>query len=276
MVEPKTQGLSVEKQCQLVGISKSNFYYKGKGESPFNLALMRIIDEQFLKTPFYGSRRMSNYLKREGLDVGRDRVRRLMKLMGLRAIYQAPRTSKRHPDHKIYPYLLRGLKIDRANQVWATDITYIPVQNGFLYLTAVMDWYSRKILSWKLSNTMDTSFCIEALEEAIEKYGKPEIFNTDQGSQFTSHEFTNVLKESEIKISMDGRGRWIDNVFIERIWRSLKYECIYLNAYETGEEVRHGVREWVKLYNFERPHQTFGGHTPHEVYNQITNEYLAA
>ncbi len=237
---------------------------------------MRIIDEQFMETPFYGSRRMTNFLKREGYRVGRGRIRRLMRKLGLQAIYQAPKTSKSHPDHKIYPYLLRGLTIDSSNQVWCTDITYIPLKYGFLYLVAIMDWHSRKVLSWRLSNTMDTSFCVEALQEAMKKYGKPEIFNTDQGSQFTSYEFTDVLKKSEIKISMDGLGRWIDNVFIERLWRSLKYECVYLHAYETGSEVRKGIKNWMELYNFRRPHETFGGHTPHEVYNQITNLNLAA
>jgi putative transposase len=237
---------------------------------------MRIINEQFMQTPFYGTRRMTNHLKRQGYAVGRGRIRRLMHKLGLQAIYQAPRTSNPHPDHKIYPYLLRGLNIEKSNQVWCTDITYIPLKNGFLYLVAIMDWYSRKVLSWRLSNTMDTTFCVEALQEAMKKYGKPEIFNTDQGSQFTSSEFTNVLKDAGIKISMDGRGRWMDNVFIERLWRSLKYECVYLHAFETGSQVRQGINEWMDLYNFRRPHETFDGHTPYEMYNQIINVNLAA
>ena len=199
-----------------------------------------------------------------------------MRKLALQAIYRAPRTSQPHPDHKVYPYLLRDLAINRSNQVWCADITYIPLRHGFLYLVAIMDWHSRKVLSWKLSNSLEATFCVEALEEALEKYGKPEIFNTDQGSQFTGFEFTNVLKDAPIKISMDGRGRWMDNVFIERLWRSLKYECIYLNAFETGSEVRQGIDKWMTFYNDKRHHSTFAGHTPDEVYNQVSNKYLAA
>ena len=220
--------LSLSRQCQVLAISRSSFYYAPKGESPENLALMRRIDELFMKYPFYGSRQMVRQLRREAVCVGRHRVRRLMRLMGLEAIYQAPRTSDPHPAHRVYPYLLRGMVIDRPNQVWCADITYIPVQRGFLYLVAIMDWATRHVLAWRLSNTMDAGFCIEALEEALARYGKPEIFNTDQGSQFTSFGFTGVLKDADVAISMDGRGRCMDNIFIERLWRSLKYEAVYL------------------------------------------------
>ena len=227
MVDPKHPRLGIVRQCALVSISRSSFYYEGKGESPLNLALMRLIDAQFLETPWYGSRQMARHLRRLGYTVGRKRVRRLMRLMGLQAIYQKPRTSDPHPDHRIYPYLLRGLEIDRANQVWCTDNTYIPMRRGFLYLVAIVDWWSRKVLAWRLSNTMDVDFCVEALEAALARHGKPEIFNTDQGSQFTSLAFTGVLKEAGVVISMDGRGRCMDNIFIERLWRSLKYEAVY-------------------------------------------------
>lgn len=267
MVEPANANLSLSKQCELLSISRSSWYYTPKGENPLNLKLMRLIDEQYLKTPFYGSRQMARYLRREGYCVGRHRVRRLMRLMGIEAIYQTPRTSIPHPNHKIYPYLLRDLEITHPNQVWCTDITYIPMGRGFLYLVAIMDWYSRKVLSWRLSNTLDTHFCLEALEEAIGKYGAPDIFNTDQGSQFTSFDFTGLLKEHQIKISMDGKGRWMDNVFIERLWRSLKYECVYLKAFTDGLHARQEIGEWIRFYNDQRPHSTFNGKTPAEVYN---------
>ncbi len=229
---------------------------------------MRRIDELFLECPFYGSRQMVRALQREGLRIGRHRVRRLMHLMGLRTIYQNPRTSDPHPEHRIYPYLLRDLAITRANQVWCTDITYIPMRKGFLYLVAIMDWHTRRVLSWELSNTMDTGFCVNALKKALALYGRPEIFNTDQGSQFTSCDFTSVLKEHEIKISMDGKGRWMDNVFIERLWRSLKYECVYLHAFETGSAVKAGIGRWIEFYNHRRPHSTHGIRTPAEAYAQ--------
>jgi len=267
MIEPKHERLSIARQCGLVSISRSSFYYEGKGESPLNLALMRLIDAQFLETPWYGSRQMARHLRRLGYSVGRKRVRRLMRLMGLSAIYQGPKTSVPHPAHKTYPYLLRGLRIERANQVWCTDITYIPMARGFLYLVAIMDWASRKVLAWRLSNTMEPDFCVEALEEAIARHGKPKIFNTDQGSQFTSLAFTQVLKDAGIKISMDGKGRWMDNVFIERLWRSLKYECVYLQAFETGSEARAGIDRWIDYYNNSRPHSSFDGRTPAEVYS---------
>ncbi len=267
MIDPGHGRLSIARQCNLVSISRSSYYYEGKGESPLNLKLMRLIDQQFLATPWYGSRQMTRYLRRLGYRVVRKRIRRLMLLIGLSPIYQKPRTSDPHPDHRIYPYLLRDLVIDRPNQVWCTDITYIPMRHGFLYLVAIMDWFSRKVLAWRLSNTMDADFCIKALEEALVRYGKPEIFNTDQGSQFTSVRFTQVLKDAKIKISMDGKGRWMDNVFIERLWRSLKYECVYLQAFQTGIEARAGIGQWIDYYNTSRPHSVFDGGTPEEVYS---------
>lgn len=267
MVEPSHDHLSIKTQCQLLSISRSGWYYEHKGQPPLNLKLMRLIDEQFLLTPYYGSRQMTRWLKRQGYDVGRHRVRRLMALMSLRAIYQEPRTSQPHPQHRIYPYLLRNLAVTRANQVWCTDITYIPIKRGFLYLVAIMDWQSRKVLAWRLANTLDTQFCVEALEEALTLYDAPEIFNTDQGAQFTSLDFTTVLKTHGIKISMDGKGRWMDNVFIERLWRSVKYECVYLNAFETGAQARQQIGAWLSHYNQSRPHSTFDGQTPDEVYH---------
>ncbi len=269
MIDPAEPRLSIVRQCELVNISRSSFYFEGKGESPLNLELMRLIDEQFLQTPFYGSRQMARWLRRHDHRVGRKRVRRLMRKMGLTPIYQAPKTSSAHPDHKVYPYLLRGMTIDRPNQVWCADITYIPMRRGFLYLVAIMDWHSRKVLSWRLSNTMDASFCIEALQEAFATHGVPTIFNTDQGSQFTSLAFTEAVKSAGVKVSMDGQGRWMDNVFIERLWRSLKYECVYLHALETGSQARAGIGAWIGFYNTKRPHSTFNGRTPHEVYNGL-------
>jgi len=266
MIRRDIPGLSLSRQCQVLAISRSSFYYTPKGESAENLALMRRLDELFLKYPFYGSRQMVRQLRREDAYVGRHRVRRLMRLMGLEAIYQAPRTSDPHPGHRIYPYLLRGMVIDRPNQVWCADITYIPVQRGFLYLVAIMDWATRHVLAWRLSNTMDASFCVEALNEALARYGKPEIFNTDQGSQFTSVDFTGVLKAAEIAISMDGRGRCMDNIFIERLWRSLKYEAVYLFELTDGFVAERVIGEWIDFYNTERPHSSFDGQTPAEVY----------
>jgi putative transposase len=259
-------GLSLGRQCEIFSISRSSFYYTPKGESVENLSLMRRIDELFLKYPFYGSRQMARQLRREGLCVGRHRVRRLMRLMGLEAIYQAPRTSDPHPAHRIYPYLLKGMTIDRPNQVWCADITYIPVQRGFLYLVAIMDWATRHVLAWRLSNTMDVRFCLEALNEALARYGKPEIFNTDQGSQFTSFEFTGLLKAAEVTISMDGRGRCMDNIFIERLWRSLKYEAVYLHELTDGFKAEQVIGDWINFYNTERPHSVHDGQTPAEAY----------
>lgn len=256
------------RQCKLLSINRSTYYYQPKGESPLNLELMRLIDEQYLETPWYGARQMARYLRRMGYGVGRTRIGRLMKLMGLSAIYQKPNTSKPHPQHKIYPYLLHGLKIDRANQVWCADISYIPMRRGFLYVVAIMDWASRKVLSWRISNTMDADFCIAALEEALARYEQPEIFNTDQGSQFTSDAFIEILKDTGTHISMDGKGRWMDNVMIERLWRSLKYECIYLHAFETGSELRQGLKRWIDFYNTQRPHSSLDDKTPNEAYWQ--------
>jgi len=252
-----------------VGVSRSSFYFQSKGESPLNLKLMRLIDEQFLTTPFYGSRQMARWLRRQGHGVSRKRVRRLMRKMGLVPIYQAPKTSRANAAHKIYPYLLRGKTITRPNQVWCADITYIPMRHGFLYLVAIMDWHSRKVLAWRLSNTMDASFCVETLQEALAQYGVPQIINTDQGSQFTGCEWIDTVKDCGAKISMDGKGRWMDNVFIERLWRSLKYECIYLHALETGHQARVGIGQGIDFYNTQRPHSTFSGRTPHEAYNGL-------
>ena len=266
MVDPDHAALSITRQCYLLSIARSSFYYEGKGESPLNLRLMRRIDEQFLETPFYGSRQMTRWLLRQGARVSRKRVRRLMRLLGLQAIFQRPRTSQPHPAHRVYPYLLRDLPITRPNHVWCTDVTYIPLQRGFLYLVAVMDWASRKVLSWRLSNTLDAHFCVEALHEALEHYGPPEIFNSDQGSQFTSVDVTDVLKEAGIRISMDGKGRWMDNVFIERLWRSLTYECVYLSEFATGAQARTGIGWWMDFYDRRRPHSALNDRTPAEAY----------
>jgi putative transposase len=266
MIRRDRPDLSLSRQCEILAISRSSFYYAPKGESAENLALMRRIDELFLKYPFYGSRQMVRQLRREGIRVGRHRVRRLMHLMGLEAIYQAPKTSTPHPAHRIYPYLLKGMVIDRPNQVWCADIPYIPVQRGFLYLVAIMDWATRHVLAWRLSNTMDARFCVEALTEALARYGKPEIFNTDQGSQFTSFEFTGLLKAAEVTISMDGRGRCMDNIFIERLWHSLKYEAVYLHELTDGFKAEQVIGDWINFYNTERPQSVHDGQTPAEAY----------
>lgn len=266
MIEADHPRLSVARQCALVSIARSTFYREPSPETAVNLDLMRRIDEQFLETPWYGSRQMTRHLQRAGHAVGRKRVRRLMAKMGLAAIYQRPRTTVPHPEHRIYPYLLRDLTVDQPNQVWCADITYIPMRRGFLYLVAIMDWASRKVLSWRVSNTMDVEFCLEALNEALARFGRPGIFNTDQGSQFTSPRFTEVLAAAAIRISMDGRGRWMDNVFIERLWRSLKYECVYLHAFETGSALRAGLTRWIGYYNATRPHSGLSGRTPDEAH----------
>ena len=266
MIRRDHPDLSLSRQCRLLTISRSSFYYAPKGESTENLALMRRIDELFLKYPFYGSRQMVRQLRRDGVRIGRHRVRRLMRLMGLQAIYQAPRTSEPHPAHRIHPYLLKRLAIDRPNQVWCADITYIPVQRGFLYLVAVMDWATRHVLAWRLSNTMDAAFCVEALNEALARYGRPEIFNTDQGSQFTSFDFTDTLRDAGAAISMDGRGRCMDNIFIERLWRSLKYEAVYLHELADGFAAARVIGEWIDFYNTARPHSALAGATPAEAY----------
>jgi putative transposase len=265
-VEPEHPGLSISRQCKLLEISRSSWYYQPLGESAENLELMRLIDEQFMDSPSYGVRQMARYLRRKGHWVNRKRVWRLMRKMGLMAIYQKPNTSKPHPGHKIYPYLLKDMNITEPNQVWCSDVTYIPMRKGFLYLVAIMDWASRKVLSWRLSNTLDAEFCVSALKEAFERYGKPTIFNTDQGSQFTSLSFTQALKDVGVKISMDGRARWVDNVMIERLWRTLKYDCVYLNAFETGSEARTIIGKWIRKYNKERPHSSLDDRTPYEAY----------
>jgi putative transposase len=246
-------------------------YYQPIGISEEDLTLMKLIDRQYLATPFYGARKIAAWLKSREHRINRKRIRRLMRLMGIKAIYRRPRTSKPTPGHKTYPYLLDGLKITRPNQVWAADITYIPMAKGFLYLVAIIDWYSRYVLSWKLSNTLDAGFCVEALEEALKK-GRPDIFNTDQGSQFTSEAFTGLLQQHGIRISMDGKGSYNDNLFIERLWRSVKYEEVYLKAYQDGREARIGLGNYFRFYNTERPHQSHGYRTPAEVYYTTTVE----
>ena len=268
MIEPNLPGLSVGKQCALLSISRSSFYYEPKGESEMNLDLMRLIDKQFLETPFYGVRQMTWHLRNEDHLVNEKRIRRLMRLMGLMPIYQKPNTSKAAQGHKIYPYLLRGLRVDRPNQVWCADITYLPMLRGFLYLVAIMDWHTRKVLAWRISNTLEADFCVAALNEAIHKFGPPEIMNTDQGSQFTSFAWTDRLRRSTIRISMDGKGRFLDNIFVERLWRSMKYECVYLHAWETGSEARAGIGNWMEFYNHKRPHSSHGGKPPAVVYWQ--------
>ena len=265
VVERRHPSLSIVRQCRLLDISRSGLYYQPVGISEEDLTLMKLIDRQYLATPFYGARKIAACLKGHGHLVNRKRVRRLMRLMGLKAIYRRPKTSKPTPGHKIYPYLLSGLKITRPNQVWAADITYIPMARGFLYLVAIIDWYSRYVLSWRLSNTLDAGFCVEALEEALRR-GKPEIFNTDQGSQFTSEAFTGLLESHGVKISMDGKGSYNDNLFIERLWRTVKYEEVYLKAYQDGREARIGLGNYFRFYNTERPHQTHSYRTPAEVF----------
>ena len=269
MISPCRPQLSIVRQCKLLRVGRSGVYYRPVPANDNSLMLMRQIDEQFLETPYYGTRQMTRHLQRQGHVIGRKRVRRLMRKMGLAAIYQKPRTTVPHPEHQVYPYLLRNLDICRPNQVWCADITYIPMRKGFLYLVGVMDWATRKVLSWRISNSMDVDFCLEALEEALIRYGTPEIFNTDQGGQFTCQRFTSVLKERGIQISMDGRGRWMDNVFIERLWRSIKYECVYLHAFETGTELRAGLAKWIRHYNTQRPHSALAGRTPDEVYHFV-------
>ena len=275
MVEASNPKLSIVRQCELLGISRSGRYYQPLGENAESLALMRLMDEAYMACPYYGARQMRRHLHRLGHEVGRHRVARLMRKMGLAAIFQKPNTSRPNPENKVYPYLLRNLAIVRPDQVWCTDITYIPMRKGFLYLVAIMDWYSRRVLAWQVSNTMEVEFCIEALQEALLHHGKPEIFNTDQGSQFTSAAFTQVLKDAGIQISMDGRGRWMDNVFIERLWRTVKYECVYLHAFETGQQLHVGLSRYIRHYNFSRPHSSLAGRTPNEVYHQLTPPPLA-
>ena len=274
MVNRQHPSLSVVSQCRLLGISRSGLYYQPAGISEEALTLMKLIDRQYLATPFYGARKIAAWLKSQGQWVNRKRVRRLMRMMGLKAIYRRPRTSQTAPGHKIYPYLLNGMKITRPNQVWAADITYIPMARGFLYLIAIIDWYSRYVLAWRLSNTLDADFCVEALEEALRK-GRPDIFNTDQGAQFTSEAFSELLQQHEIRISMDGKGSYNDNLFIERLWRSVKYEEVYLKAYQDGREARIGLGNYFRFYNTERPHQSHGYRTPAEVFTSIPVEVIS-
>jgi len=258
--------LPVRRQAELMEISRSNVYYLPRPASDRDLLLMRRIDELHLNYPFAGARMLRDMLKLDGLKVGREHVATLMEKMGIAAIYRKRNTSKPHPDHPIYPYLLKGLTIDRPNQVWATDLTYIPMARGFVYLVAIMDWATRRVLAHRLSISMTADFCVEALEEAIAKYGAPEIMNSDQGSQFTSADFTDVLKKHHVDISMDGKGRWVDNVFVERLWRSVKYENVYLHAYESVVEARAGISKYLDFFNSKRPHSSLRGRTPDEAY----------
>ncbi len=282
LIEPNHSEISIHRQCELVGLSRSSYYYRSFSQDSIshsevnenmnkivdtqqNLFLMEQIDHQYMKTPFYGSRRMTTVLSQRGTIVNRKRIQRLMRQMGLQAIYPKPKLSRKDKSHKVYPYLLRNVLINQVNQVWSSDITYVPLRHGFMYLVAIIDWYSRYVLSWRLSNTLDTTFCLEALESALE-VNKPAIFNTDQGVQFTSTAYTNCLKESEIQISMDGRGRVFDNIFIERLWRSVKYENIYIHDYQTVSELMNGLETYFRFYNQERPHQSLDDQTPEMVY----------
>jgi putative transposase len=273
----KGDSLPVTRQCEILELSRSGIYYTPVPISARDIELMRQIDEIHLMYPFYGSRNIRNELWGKGYDVGRDHVRRLMRRMGIEALYVKPRLSLSHPGHVKYPYLLRGLEIAKANHVWSSDITYIPMARGFCYLVAIMDWASRMVLAWRLSNTLDSAFCVDALEEAITKYGCPDIFNTDQGSQFTAEAFTNILRSNSIGISMDGKGRWRDNVFIERLWKSVKYEDIYLKAYASMSEVKKGLTNYFKFYNEKRWHNNFDKKTPAMVYfNTLSQKQAAA
>lgn len=267
--------LSIRGQCRLLGLARSGVYRPAPANDNEDLALMRRIDTLFMAWPFLGSRRMTLMLRAEGITINRKRVQRLMRRMGIAALGPKPKTTKLAPGHKIFPYLLRDVVIDRPNQVWAADITYLPVGRGFLYLVAILDWASRAVLAWRLSNTMDTAFCLDALDEALARCGTPEIFNTDQGSQFTSAAFTGRLAGAGIRISMDGRGRWMDNVFIERLWRSLKYEDVYLKGYADGHEARAGIAAWISFYNGRRPHQALAGQTPMTVWREGVSGALA-
>ena len=266
-IDPSEE-LALVKQCELACVSRSSWYNRQtlKPASDEDLQVCRLIDEEYTRRPFYGSRRMVLFLQDCGLTVNRKRVQRLMATMGLAGMAPGPKTSKKHPQHKVYSYLLRGVKVTRPNQVWSTDITYIRLERGFAYLVAIIDWYSRKVLSWRLSNSMDTTFCVDCLEDALATYGKPEVFNSDQGSQFTSTAFTDVLKREDIKISMDGRGRALDNIFVERLWRNVKYEDIYLKGYSNMAELTVGLSQYFAFYNSERPHQGLGNKKPDNVY----------
>jgi putative transposase len=266
LVEREDPALPVSQQCRLLAVSRSSVYRRPVALSEEDRAIMALIDRQYLTRPYYGSRRMAAWLATQGHPVNRKRVQRLMRLMGLVAVYQRPNTSKPAIAHKVYPYLLGGISIERVNQVWCSDITYIPMAKGFLYLVAIMDWHSRAVLGWRLSNTLGADFCVEVLQEALARHGKPEIFNTDQGCQFTGTEFTGVLERCGITISMDGKGRCMDNIFIERLWRSLKYEEVYLHAYASVAEAKAGIGSWFRFYNEGRQHQSLGYRTPQQVY----------
>jgi putative transposase len=268
--------LSITRQAEALGISRGSVYYLPRPVSERDLKLMRRIDELHLELPFAGARMLRDLLRAEGVKVGRKHVRTLMEKMGIEALYRQPNTSRAHPSHPVYPYLLRGLSIERSNQVWTLDITYIPMARGFVYLVAVMDWHSRKVLTWRLSITMDVEFCVAAMHDAIERYGVPEIVNTDQGSQFTSYEFTELLKAHGIRISMDGRGRWLDNVFIERLWRSVKHEEVYLKAYDSVSAAHHSLRRYFEFYNSRRPHSSLDRVTPDQFYFKSLPMHQAA
>lgn len=265
MIDTNCPNISIQRQCDLVGISRSGYYYQPCAESPENLNLMNLIDQIYTKWPFYGVRRIHSHLQALGYPINEKRVRRLMRLMGLEAIYPKPNLSAPDQEHIVYPYLLRGVDINRINHVWSTDITYVPMQGGFMYLTAVIDWFSRYVLSWEISNSLDVSFCISALQEAL-KIATPDIFNTDQGAQFTSNDFTGILKSKDIQISMDGKGRALDNVFVERLWRSVKYESIYLKSPSDGFELWQQLDNYFKFYNHQRQHQNLGDKTPASLY----------
>lgn len=275
-MESKNRTISRKRQCELLLISRSSSYYTPVKKSRKQLRLERLADELFTQCPFYGKRSLSRELKKRGYAVGVKQARTIMRELGLMSVAPKPTTSKKHPQHKIYPYLLRNLAITRPNQVWCSDITYIRLEGGFVYLTVIMDWYSRKILAWRISPNLESRFCVEALQEALRNYPHPDIFNTDQGSQYTSDEFTGVLLVAEIEISMDGRGRWVDNVMVERFWRTLKYENIFLNEYRNLRETGRGVAKYIEWYNGERSHQSFDGKTPDEVYFSGMKQKTAA
>lgn len=262
------EDLSIRRQCELLGLNRSTLYYRGIGESEENLRLMRLIDEQYMRRPYFGSRRMTDWLVSQNYDVNRKRVQRLMRQMGLEAIYPKRHLSQGCPQHQVYPYLLRNVRVTRPDQVWCTDITYVGMTHGFMYLTAIMDWYSRYVIAWRLSNSLDAGFCVEALEEAL-SWRQPEIFNSDQGVQFTSQAFTSRLEARGVAISMDGRGRVFDNIFIERLWRTVKYEDLYLHDYETVPALRRGLTDYWTFYCYERRHQALGRRTPWEVYREV-------
>lgn len=266
MIEPDHPTLSIRRQCALLDLNRASYYRQPASASPLNLALMRLIDQEYTRAPFYGYRKLTARLNQEhGYAVNHKRVARLMQQMGLRAVYPRPRTSNPDKQHKKYPYLLRDLTIDRPNQVWAADITYVPLPQGFMYLVAIMDWFSRFVLAWQLSNTLDGAFCLEALRRAL-RDGRPDIFNTDQGVQFTAQAFTDELEAAGIRVSMDGRGRFVDNIFVERLWRTVKYEDIYLKGYETVSALAAGLNDYFQLYNFDRPHQSLGYRTPADIH----------